>query len=368
MSIKRKSILLFLFIFPLLLASLFITNDSWAKKKVICEYCGDIIRGQYVLIDGKYYHPIHFKCAACSTPIGHTTYHKKDGKYYCEKCYDKMFAARCAHCGEPIKGDGIITSGNNYHAKCYYDYIATKCSICGEIIVGEYYSDFWGNSYHKAHLDTMHRCDYCGRMISDRLTSGGREYDDGRYACNLCRKTAVDDKAEASRLLDSARTLLELEKIDFSMDKVKLHLVDRNKLNEVSKGNADFQEGFTFYQWTTKSDVITSRKFDIYILNGMPRNHYISVAAHELMHVWQHYNAPQENDKQLCEGSCNYASYLVLKYLSGEFTRYLTHKIERNEDPIYGEGFRRVKALVDANGVDYWLYHLKNNEKLPSGF
>jgi len=368
MKVRKKSALIYLVLIPLLVASFFGVSDSWAKKKVVCEYCCDVINGQYVLIDGKHYHPIHFKCAACSTPIGHTTYHKKDGQYYCEKCYDKLFAARCAQCGDPIKGDGIITGGNNYHSSCYYNYVAIKCGVCGEIIVGEYYSDYWDNSYHKTHLDTMHRCQYCGRLISDTLTSGGIEYSDGRQVCNICRNMAVDNQAEAEKLLDSARTLLALDKIDIKKKNIELHLVNRDELKKISSGDIENQEGYTHYQWKRRLLVTVSRKFDIYILDGMPRNHYISVAAHELMHVWQYYNAPEGNDRSFCEGSCNYASYLALKHLPDKFTQYLIHKIDINEDPIYGEGFRRVKKLVEANGTDYWLYHLKNNKALPSGF
>jgi len=367
MRINRPCIYLLL-IAAILIVGFFSVDDCWAKKKIICEYCGEEIHGQYVLIDGKYYHPIHFKCANCNTPIGHTTYIKKDGKYYCEKCYEKLFAPRCAYCGEVITGKQVITGGETYHDSCYYKYVAKYCSICGEVIIGEYYADYWGNHYHKAHLDTMHRCEYCGRVICDKLTSGGTVYSDDRHVCNICRGTAVDNIDEAMRLQDSALSLLTLEGIEIDKGKIKLHLVDRDELKKISDEDIDLQEGFTLYRWSKREQIVINRSFDIYILEGMPRIHFISVMAHELMHVWQHYNAIENNDRQFCEGSCNYASFLVLKYLPGDYTNYLIHKLNINEDPVYGDGFRRVKEFVARNGIDYWLYQLENDKKLPSGF
>ena len=368
MNVKYRSIRLLALFAVILIASVYAIGESHAKNKIVCEYCGEVIRGQYVLIDGKYYHPIHFKCANCGTPIGHTKYFKKDGKYYCEKCYDSLFADRCAHCGGIIKENGVVSMGKAYHDSCYQKYVATRCDICGEIIFDNIYADQWGNTFHQKHLQELNQCEYCGRLICEQLTSGGMTYDDGRHVCNLCRQTAIDNIAEAKILLDSARTLLGLEGIDIPGHKIELHLIDRDSLKNISHEKDALQEALTMYRRQMSNDLTTYRDFDIYILHGMPRDHFLSVAAHELMHVWQHYNAVPDNNKALREGSCNYASYLVLQHIQGDYSRFLIFKLSKNDDPVYGEGYRRVSKFVKDNGIDYWLYHLKNQKDFPAGY
>ena len=36
-----------------------------------------------------------------------------------------------------------------------------------------------------------------------------------------------------------------------------------------------------------------------------------------------------------------------------------------NPDSVYGEGFRKIKAYVEANGEPKWLEYVKKNETAP---
>lgn len=368
MQIRNKETWLLIIIFLALFISVFAGSDALAKKKVVCEYCGEGINGQYVLIDGYYYHPVHFKCSNCGTPIGHTTYHKKDGKYFCEKCFDRLFARRCTFCGGVIDQGGIIVGGFNYHEKCYNENIAKHCAVCGEIIFDDFYLDYWGNAYHKKHLDSLHQCRYCGRLISDKTTNGGLVYDDGRYVCNLCRRQAVNDPSTALSLLDTALIFLKAEGIDIRAENINFYLVDRDDLTNISGQDIEMQEGYTICNETSIGSDIVERRIDIYTLGGKPREHFIGDVAHELMHCWLCSNAPKNIASALAEGSCNYASFLALKHLSEPYAGYIISNLNINNDPDYGEGFRRVRKLVENNGVEYWLYHLKQNKDFPSGY
>lgn len=100
----------------------------------------------------------------------------------------------------------------------------------------------------------------------------------------------------------------------------------------------------------------------------MPQKEFEAVAAHELMHVWQYINSPENPDPQLTEGSAEYVSFLLMNNQRDEFSKYIVHKIEANRDPTYGEGFRRVKRIVDNNGLNYLLNHLRNSNNFPSGY
>ena len=258
--------------------------------------------------------------------------------------------------------------GKSYHDSCYYNHIAPRCALCGEIIKGAYLEDFWGNKYHPDHEGRSPACEYCGRFISDSLTGGSVQYEDGRLICGLCAQTAVNDSAEAENLFRSAREGLQNLGIIIDQPDIKLHLVGRDELKAIAGEKYSDPSGFVKYRQTGIGNDILERKFDIYFLYGMPKMHFISVAAHELMHVWQYLNAPENNDPALCEGSCNYASYLILREYPGLESDYLIHTMTTETDPYYGEGYRRVKKLVDDNGLDFWLEYLKSHPTFPDGY
>jgi len=338
-------------------------------KKVICDYCKEEIKTQYVEVDGKHYHPIHFLCANCGNPILDLKYFKKDGKYYCEKCYKKLFAPRCAYCNGILDSQYIVVDGKNYHEDCYDKFVAIRCSLCGEIIKGPYQTDFWGNKYCSSHENETPRCDYCGRYISDKLTQGGYEYGDGRHICGLCLKSAVTDLNRAKSLLNEVKAQLVHMGIVIDYDKIGLHLVSRDELQKIQGTKNGGEMGFVEYEYSTYENVTIMKSLDINILYGMPEIYFFAIAAHELMHVWQYLHGMLGNDPAFCEGSCNYASYLILKnHPNKECARYLLYNLENDKDEKYGDGFRRVRKLVRDRGIDYWLNCLKEDKNFPAGY
>lgn len=362
--VKKRSLIL-LGLVVLLLATALVS----AGEKIRCAYCGqEITQGRYVQVDGKFYHENHFLCAACGKPIDSSALVKADGRYYHAACYETKAAPRCAFCYKPIEGEYIQYQGKNYHPICYENNIALRCDFCGKIIEGEYFTDFWGNKYHAYHEGQVPECDYCGRLLGDRNNRGGVRYPDGRHVCDLCRRTSVDNLTEARRLLEETRERLRSFGVEIDEAEISLQLTSRDEIAKYLKASGTCQTGFVRHHFSTRHGVVTDHSFDIYILTGMPRTYYISTAAHELMHVWQNLNGPLENDEALCEGSCNYASRLVLEQIGGAGPEYVLRNLEQNTDPIYGEGYRRVARLVRNRGLDYLLNHLKLNKDFPEGY
>ena len=70
--------------------------------KGICAACNKPILNKVVKALGKHWHPEHFTCACCDTELGSTTYYESNGKPYCEKDYNELYAPRCAYCNGPI--------------------------------------------------------------------------------------------------------------------------------------------------------------------------------------------------------------------------------------------------------------------------
>ena len=275
---------------------------------------------------------------------------------------------KCDLCGQDITGQYIQSNGRNYHPECYEKHAALRCDYCGQIIKGQYLVDHWGNKYHKEHERSVPACQYCGRLISDRTSRGGTIYGDGRHVCGYCLADAVNDITTARRLMNSVKDKLKAAGINVENDAVKLTLTDRNGLRHISwSGHAD-ESGLTKYVEQTIDSVCIVRDFEIFILHGMPRIVFTEVIAHELMHVWLYTNAPKGLSLALSEGSCNYASFIILNQSYGAMAEFELNNLLTNPDPVYGEGFRRVKRLVSDKGVAYWLDYLKVHADFAQGY
>lgn len=326
-------------IFILLL--IIITVDG---QTINCDHCGKKIEDRYVSVEEKNYHP---------------------------ECYENFIVEKCSFCSKPLIGQFIEKDGKRYHEKCFLDNIALRCDLCGEVIKGSYISDYWGNRYHITHQLNESKCDYCGRYISGKLTGGGSKYNDGRVVCGICELTAISNTGKAKSVLAEVRESLEKFGVEIEYESINLKLVDKNELikitNEIDADRSD-PRGFAEYKFVTSNDQIIEREITIYILNGIPKKEFEAVAAHELMHVWQYLYAKQKLKPQFSEGSAELASYLYHNQFDDDYSRFIIYKTKTNENRTYGEGFRRIKRVVDKLGLDYTLKHIKILKDFPPGY
>ncbi len=354
-------------IYVVVIAAL-LSGVLYSQEKV-CEYCKkEITSGAYIQVDGKYFHENHFVCANCRKSLVNGSFFKNDNKYYDKKCYDELFGVACAWCGKIIEGAYVTSNGKNYHSHCYENNVALRCDLCGGTISGKYYKDHWGNVYHEAHEHETEKCRFCSRLISQKLTNGGVKYNDGTVVCGICDKNAVKDNNTARKLMNDSMQKLRKYNIIINRKDIGLELTDQNTLQKLFRGANAHTTGFTHYSAKTIDGKIVEQEFKIYCLYGMPIQSYIETISHELMHVWQNINSQQNVKSAFCEGSCNYAAYLIVSELQDEYSEYLIKLLMEEPDPDYGEGFRRVKKLVDNKGLNYWLNHLKANRDFPEGY
>lgn len=271
---------------------------------------------------------------------------------------------RCDYCGERITGDYIVVDSHLYHTACYENHIALRCAVCGQIIKGKYYVDYWGNAVHAYHKDEVPHCEYCGRYISDYSTGGGFRYADGRIVCKLCEKTAVEDSAAVDTIKKQVGAILKTYGIDIGDQFIPITLVDKTAMARLDNSRID-PNGYTYIERTTSFGVTVQQHLEVFLLDGMPRMHVIATLAHELMHVWLYNKAPDDMDPALCEGSCNYAAYLVMEKYPGKESEYIRDTFRNETDSIYGDGFRGVADYVDKRGTAKWLSYLKSKRNPP---
>ena len=351
----------------ILLALLILPSGSnLAENEVICDYCKQVIKGgSYITVDGKAYHNNHFLCSHCGQPINGNKYYIVDGKPYDSACYVSSFVDKCDYCGKPIMGEYYIKEGKKYHSQCMKDHVAYRCLVCDKPLMDVRYSDGMGGYVCEEHLETVDKCHSCQRWVVEGKTEGLGKFNDGRFACAKCLATAVVDLGQAERLIASVRRELAQMGIEI-IAPIELELTDVIQLRRQGVGFATDPLGVTLYRKESMmGGLITFKDFRILVLSGLPEAHLKAVLAHELMHVWLFDNAGDDHEPLLCEGSCEYAAYLVMlndKSESGQF--YLNHLLA-NDDPIYGQGLRMVMELANGLGIDGWLEYLKVNRTGP---
>jgi hypothetical protein len=298
-----------------------------------CNLCGQTIAGACFETKGVFYHPNHFTCHYCSDPInGHYTTYRSD----------------------------------NYHNRCFEDHIARRCTLCSGTIEGHYLVDYWGNAYHARHEEEVPSCDFCDRLITDDLYTGGVKFSDGRTLCSICHDSAVKKLAAARLLMSEVAARLRRIGMDFDLVDLQLHLVGLDRMQEIANFRSHDLRGFTDYHEEKNLFGRTKkRQIDVYLLYGMPRVEMISTIAHELTHVWQFLNGRLDNDPALSEGSCNFAAYWVLKRMApSEESDFIIESMLRDDNRVYGEGFRRVKRYVESNGLSSWLALMTDRDPL----
>ena len=341
------------------------TQDVLAKR--ICDQCKEVIKnGRWIEVDGKYYHAEHFLCDYCSKPIGSLRFYEQDGSYYDSACYVDHIVSRCGYCSKPILTSYIQSDSVVYHSTCFYDHVVDRCMVCKNALTEKYYEDPFGNMVCSDDIENILKCQSCARFLKDGPGSAQFRYPDGRIMCASCQETAITDLDEAGSIMTEVVRQLRREGIDITPE-IRMRLVTLDELGEMSNDFSADQLGITIFEKEEVAGGYWSRSdYRICILFGLPDYHFRTIVAHELMHVWLFKNGQAEKiEPILCEGSCNYAAYLILRKDKSEQGRLLLERFVTDSDPIYGEGFRKVKTYVDRVGIEHWLSYLTRNTQPP---
>ena len=102
------------------------------------------------------------------------------------------------------------------------------------------------------------------------------------------------------------------------------------------------------------------------VLAGLPTPLFEGVVTHELGHVWLIAHGIKGLPQWAEEGFCELLAYRYYTQLNTPESRYHSESMEKNPDPIYGEGFRRVKAIADRVEFLNLLKTLQTSGRLPA--
>ncbi|MBV6512372.1 MAG: hypothetical protein FMNOHCHN_01869 [Ignavibacteriaceae bacterium] len=336
------------------------------SAQTTCTYCKKSIEGNYITVEGKNFHPEHFLCSSCSQVIT-GSYAQEKGKFYHPDCLTEKNAPFCDLCKKVLKSSYVSYDGKKYHEECYRNSIEKKCAVCKEGLTGYITADIYGNEFHSSHEKEYPKCDACTRLTAPEITGGGVRYSDGRAVCKLCHPNAVFADAMFNSLYKKVLAGLSSSGFSINTENVSVKGVDKNTLK--SKAAKSFTESLRgFCDTQIKSEyrndklVKETASFTVYVLNGLPPIYTESIIAHELMHVWFHQNGLSGLDALTTEGSCNYLSWTWLSRSPDPAAPMVIKMLEADTDPVYGEGFRRIKQNFAGKPLKELFVYLRGRK------
>jgi DNA-directed RNA polymerase subunit RPC12/RpoP len=334
----------------------------------ICKGCGQPISGSYITALGAAWHPEHFVCFACHRPIDDAQFNMHEGAPYHSECYLNRIAPRCAYCHKPITGQYYTHQGSSYHAECYRDHVVPRCAYCGKPLISRYQVDYWGTKYCQEHQNEYPKCAFCGRLVPPQQQEPGTKGKE-LVRCPICRTRAVETLDRARPLFQDAIQRLNAQGLHYNNVPLGVELVDRAALAQLLNGRSGADAlGVTKRSTHMLNGQVVSTEVDgIAILRGLPAALFRGVCTHELGHAWLTLQGIRGLPSWAEEGFCELLSYHFYQRLNTEESRYHIAAIEESRDPVYGEGFRRVRAIADRRGFQKFVESLKTTKRLPSG-
>jgi LIM domain/Protein DA1 len=304
----------------------------------ICQQCGQPIWGSYINALGATWHPEHFLCAACHKPMGKTRFNMHEGAPYHPECFRQRIAPRCAYCGQPL--------------------------------VSEYLVDHWGAKFCKEHQGKYPSCSYCGRLVPPQQQEHSMK-DGESVRCPTCRVSAIETIDQARPIFTHLIHWVNNQGLMYNNLHLSLELCDRPKLAELLKGRAGTAEthslGVTMSTThTLNGRIVNTEVSGVAVLEGMPSTLFQGVTIHELGHVWLIVHDIKGLSSWAEEGFCELLSYRYYIQLNTDESRYHVGGIESNPSPIYGDGFRRVRAIADVLGFQRFVEMMRTTKRLPS--
>jgi hypothetical protein len=219
-----------------------------------------------------------------------------------------------------------------------------RCDLCNAMLMFHAFATPLGGVFCTSHGD-LPNCLLCSAPLP-----GG-----GRY-CGPCAATSIYTRDHVRRALPPVRELLHDMGVRLTPP-VHVQLVDGTKMRTLHARESGTVLGVTLVQGRQVTEVC--------IAAGLPAIEFGSTVAHECMHAWLAQNGFGQIDPSIEEGLCEVVSYRYLRDQPDPRAPLLRLKLDRNPDPVYGDGFRAAKASVKRHGMNPVLAAVKHTGRLP---
>lgn len=210
------------------------------------------------------------------------------------------------------------------------------CVACELPIYAQALVNPWGQRLHPFCTQPPH-CDTCSAWLS---TGQGQRVPDGRRLCELCLEQGVSDPSKAAELLKQTSAELAAMGLTFNTD-FPIQVCDRGEIKGLGGSRRSLGQTVTRMGTNGRREVV-----QIVIVSRLRPALFRGVAAHELTHVYLHQRGPTRLPRAATEGLCNYAASRIYQADADPMAKVLLKQLESDQDPHYGEGYRRVRDAI----------------------
>ena len=315
------------------------------------------------------------RCSICRKKIRPgTRYSKSNGKIFCgRRCFNKTKPV-CAACGKRCARGAYKKKDKFYCSKKCVETTLPKCIMCKKPFKqGIIIKAAQGDKVYCKNCGSLPKCFACALPAAS-----GSRLKDGRVLGSDCAKTAIFSEAEGKKLFKKIRAKIHDKLRMATNHKIRFRLVDSKTLQKASDNYEPGMEmGLFKHSYTIKTSTKTTytllkgrqkktkkyrtdEHYTIFILSGLPKWKFIEVCAHELGHDWMQGDFPKIRDLKIKEGWAEYFATLVNDiYGQG----YLNKRMEKNDNAIYGGGYRFINGYVKKHGVNGLMRYLRQLNK-----
>lgn len=326
------------------------------------------------------------QCSQCGEYIRPgQSYLRMNSKILCSRKCQLEVMPRCAQCQKPIEPGKryLVSQKKPYCSRNCLSRIMPECTVCSRrSFNGGIYA---GDHSYFACPDCMKlpRCFSCTIPVK-----GGKALPDGRHICPRCLKTAVTHQDTALHCFRHVRNVLRQQLRISTPHRITFSLVDQPTLHHLSTKNThrrkqpggsaaqettlteqglfrfdgiirEYIRGGTFRKKTVRRTV-TDARYSIYVLDHLSRERMEYVMAHELAHDYLSEHFPGIPVPWIQEGFAEYIGYLYNKHCKRD---HLNIRLEKNPDPVYGEGFRKIRSIAEKQGWEGLKRFLRSRQK-----
>jgi len=322
-----------------------------ATPSPICHRCRKPLVGEYVQALDADWHPDCWRCEACGKPL-QGAFVPEAGLPYHPACHAEAFGMRCSLCHGLISGKFFEHEGKPVCEKDFLARFAPRCFLCDAVLRGTFKVNASGQRACARH-DHGPCCPSCGRWLGRKEKFLAPLAAFGSALCGQCQGRAIGQE-EVRKYGNGfgAQALRETGLVLQAMPAVPLRLATAAQVSRLKGARDEQVDGVTRTSVETVNGRESSRSVqEIVVVGGLVQEHFEGILAHEFGHVWLFNERYDQVRGLLAEGFCEMVKFRWLESLESPLAQDLQARMLENPDPVYGDGFRLMKARWDQRGT-----------------
>jgi len=179
--------------------------------------------------------------------------------------------------------------------------------------------------------------------------------------CNHCGKSEVRDLNQARSLFTELVQWVNGRGLAFNNLPLRVEFRTREEVHREVQGGSDTL-GFCLRMRIPRSGQRDEVSVEgVALVKGLPEPVFRTTVVHELGHAWISVHQLRELPLWFEEGFCQYLAHLHCTDLNTKESRFQAEIIEKQTDPIYGDGFRRFRVAAEKMGFASIVEHMEKH-------